>query len=57
MIELITKKILKLEEEYDYWLDKSEKEETEYIFQRLIEIRSKIRVLEELINESKNYNK
>ena len=56
MYELIARKILKLEEEYDYYLNKSEIEETDYLFQRLIEIRSKIKVLEEIINESKNTN-
>lgn len=54
MIELITKKIMELETEYDYYLEKSEKEESEYLFGRLIEIRAKIRVLEEVLNESKN---
>ena len=54
MIELITKKIMELESEYDYYLEKSEKEESEYLFGRLIEIRAKIRVLEEVLNESKN---
>lgn len=55
MIELITKKIMKLESDYDY-LERSEREESDYLFQRLIEIRAKIRVLEEILNESKNIN-
>lgn len=54
MIELITKKIMKLESDYDYYLELSEREEADYLFQKLIEIRAKIRVLEEVLNESKN---
>lgn len=54
MIELITKKIKDLESKYDYYLELSEREEADYLFQKLIEIRAKIRILEEVLNESKN---